>query len=440
MLNNIKIYYPNTKNLIFILIVTLCLQFTDVKIFNIKIAEIILLVFFICIPLKRLKINKYIFYFFVFFLLLLIKTLLQNSFTQFYINASLPLLKQPYFISLSRFIEYFCCIIFAYFVVFFFQRMPIVRVLELLNATIKVQIYIVGFFLFVFYALYRVHLLHFNGPEGFMVYDPTSYYGEMSYRVRGLYNEGGPLGLYYAYLFTLYDWVLVQRNRKDMFGKFIIILIIFLAASKAGGSLLVVFLSVKAYSSISTNKYAIILKTIVLPLVLAGTLFFLYYLASNYITKAMVDEVVITDISDTNNVMGRVSGMTIAPNIISHNYMCGIGLGNYPLVRNNPLYRTYFPEVPVDNWDSAGLGGLIDLLMDGGIIFFLSFILIFYKLYKEVKKADKKLLPLMISFILPFFLGVQLYFLYPWLSLGIIVFFLQKKHEEETVSDKISMV
>jgi len=435
--------YADKKTIICMGIIIFCLQFTDLKIVNVKISELALLAMSPFLFLQTFRVPRYIFAFLTFFTLLLIKTLIQNFSTRFYINAALPLLKQPYILSVARFAELFCCVTFAFFVSSFFKRLTKERVLELLENILKFQIYIIGSFFFLMYLLYRVHILSLVGENGFLVYDSTPAAGEISFRLRGFFNEGGPFGLFYSYLYILYDWILKQRKRSDLLGKLLIILVVILAASKAGYCLIIIILASKAYSWAGSSRYAVILKRLVLPIAFIGAAFLLYIVASVYIERsAYLKEVGFdlksSDAVDPNSVMGRVSGMTIAPNIIMNNYIFGIGLGNYPLVRNNPLYLDYFPEVSVDNWDSAGLGGLVDLTMDGGLIFVVFFVGIFYKLYKKIKATDVQLYPLLASFILPFCFGVQLYFLYPWFSLGIIVFFIQNKPEKPIITSSLS--
>jgi len=278
-----------------------------------------------------------------------------------------------------------------------------------------------------FYALYKVHLLSFVDHDGFLAYDPTGIYGDVSYRLKGLFVEGGPFGLFYAYLFILYDWILKQTGKSDLIGRLIILLIIFLAASKAGYSLMIVFFAINIYGWAKNSRYAFILKKVTLPVILIGSVVILFFVATNYI-DLLKEGLQPSQSTDQAIVMGRVSGMIISPNIIMNHYLMGIGLGNYPLVRNNPLYLSYFPQISVDLWDSSGLGGLVDLMIDGGILFLVVFAFIFYKLYKDVKKINKTLYPLLYSFILPFVFGVQLYYLYPWFSLGLIIYFLQQKY------------
>jgi len=422
-----EISYLNKKTFIFTLIVTICLQFTEVKIFHIKFSEIGLIILSVFLVSNNSTIHKYIFWFSCFFVALLAKTLVQNHFTSFFINAPLPLLRQPYFISISRFIELFCCMVFTYFVALYLKKMPVAKVLELLNTILKIQIYFFSFFLVLFYALYKVHLLSFVDHDGFLAYDPTGIYGDVSYRLKGLFVEGGPFGLFYAYLFILYDWILKQTGKSDLIGRLIILLIIFLAASKAGYSLMIVFFAINIYGWAKNSRYAFILKKVTLPVILIGSVVILFFVATNYI-DLLKEGLQPSQSTDQAIVMGRVSGMIISPNIIMNHYLMGIGLGNYPLVRNNPLYLSYFPQISVDLWDSSGLGGLVDLMIDGGILFLVVFAFIFYKLYKDVKKINKTLYPLLYSFILPFVFGVQLYYLYPWFSLGLIIYFLQQKY------------
>jgi hypothetical protein len=430
--------YISSRNGFFLMFVIVCLQFTDAKIFNIKISEISLILLSIILISKNLKIHKYILWFLLFFTLLFVKTLIQNPFTTFYVNATLPLLKQPYFISISRFVEFFCCIFFAYFASFFLSTMSTEKGLQLIIAILKFQIYIFGPLFFVLYLMYRVGILHFAGENGYLVYDSTPAAGDITFRLRGFFNEGGPFGLFNAYLYILYDWVLKQSKKSDLLGKLIIILIIVLASSKAGYCMMIIFLAIKAYGQINSSKYALILKTVMVPIILVGAASLVYAVSEVYIERsAYIKEVGFdlksSDATDPNSVMGRVSGMTIAPNILMNNYIVGVGLGNYALVRNNPLYRDYFPEVSVADWDSPGLGGLVDLMIDGGFLFFVFFVFIFYKIYKEVMINQKQLHSLLLSFIFPFFFGVQLYFLYPWFSLGILIFLLKKSKTSDNI-------
>ena len=133
----------------------------------------------------------------------------------------------------------------------------------------------------------------------------------------------------------------------------------------------------------------------------------------------MVFEVIGADL-DRNWMMGRIAAITIIPNMLSEYFWSGIGLGNYSLIRNNPLFLGGFPEIPVNEWDLPGLGGIIDMLVDGGFILFLFLIGIFVYIFICIKNSYSLTL-LFFSFTIPFVAGAQFYLIYPWFSLAIII-------------------
>ena len=118
--------------------------------------------------------------------------------------------------------------------------------------------------------------------------------------------------------------------------------------------------------------------------------------------------------------MGRIAGVFIFPDMIVDYPVLGIGLGNYPIMRNNPKYLDFIPKSPKGETDAHGFGGIVQLLVDGGIVVFGLFLLIMYKFYKDVKKNKNKSENFLLIFLFFFIFGVQIYFLYPWVLLGIL--------------------
>ena len=95
----------NKYLLFFSLTISICFQLTDVKIFDIKISELLML---LLIPflLRKGATNKYVFYLFAFFSIYLLVTFILNLNREFFLNTEgLSILKRPYFISISRYIE-----------------------------------------------------------------------------------------------------------------------------------------------------------------------------------------------------------------------------------------------------------------------------------------------------------------------------------------------
>jgi len=413
-----------------LVLITICFQLTEVKLFNIKISEILLLLLLFFFAKTLVVVNKKIFYFFIFFTSLFVKTLIQNFFTRFYINTDLPFLKLPGFISFARLLELICCLFFTHIVIQLFSNYEDDKLLNSIYKILRFQIYPMGALFGIFFLIYYFRILKFHDLQGFLVYDTTGRYADTTLRLRGFYVEGGPFGLFYAFIYVLYDWVLTQLNRKDHIGRFIILLIILLASSKAGISMMTVYFSFQLYRYLNASKYRSVLKLVGIPLISVGVILLIINLLYSYVSRIGSDLNYTADSMDGDIdaaiVMGRVSGLTIVPNMIQHNFLLGIGLGNYPLLRNNPAYLGFFPEIRTEYWDSSGLGGLIDLLVDGGFLFFAVFCILFYKIYHEIRK-DKSILILFFAFIAPFIFGVQLFFIYPWFSLALIILLIKRK-------------
>lgn len=126
--------------------------------------------------------------------------------------------------------------------------------------------------------------------------------------------------------------------------------------------------------------------------------------------------------NDTNLIMGRLSGFYIAPNMIEENPVLGIGLGNYPLLRNNKEYRGFFPlpDKTILDADASGFGGIIDIIIDMGIVGLCIFFVLNYLMLKRLFGRNKGVV-LQLGFMILFLFGVQLYFSYPWAFLGVIL-------------------
>jgi hypothetical protein len=223
---------------------------SDLKIASIKLSEVVLL---LLTPfyLKQIFKSRILLLFFLFFLLFFFKTAIVNTFTKFYINDELPLLKQPYFISLSRLIEMIACLIFSLFIANAFKLVK--DPYALLKKILFVQIFIFGIFYIFIYCLYAGHILSTTSYDNLIVYDASA--GDMVFRLRGLYVEGGPLGLFYAFLF-LVCVPFYKRLQLSPLYLALCLVVVFMANSKAGYMLVVltgvVFLFSKVTNYIKT--------------------------------------------------------------------------------------------------------------------------------------------------------------------------------------------
>ena len=389
----------------FVVVCFICFHLNNITVAGIKLSELTMLAYLPLILLYR-SLQKYILYLIFFFFVLLITTFIVNPFQQFFVNfADISILKEPYFITLSRFVEYLCCaafIVFVYKSLLFFKRKNI-SLQYVLQSVLQFNVYFSWILILVF-VLHQVGVLN--------AYSTGLYYSTM--RLRGLYLEGGPYGLMYASLFTLSTF-LPYRNRTI---KVTFLIIIALTQSKAG--LLMVFLWVlyNIYRRTSTRYY---IKPLILIAGISVSVLVGLYVGRQYVDTAMnIERVLAARGDDTNITMGRVSGMFITPRIIAQNPVLGVGLGNYAIVRNDPTYRGSFP--PVDAWDLPGLGGLVVLIAEGGLFSFLLLMVILIALYREVAPHVEEADQYLCLFLLLGMLGVQLYFPYIWLPIGIMIF------------------
>jgi len=126
---------------------------------------------------------------------------------------------------------------------------------------------------------------------------------------------------------------------------------------------------------------------------------------------------------DPNLMLGRISASVIVPNMLKTQWVQGIGWGNYPLLRNDPRYRTFMPEVPVSMWDSTGFGGMLDMMIEAGMLLFLIYLLLYFRIARLINKHFEQSGYMILACIGPLLLGVAIYFSYTWFLLGIVLYF-----------------
>jgi hypothetical protein len=202
---------------------------------------------------------------------------------------------------------------------------------------------------------------------------------------------------------------------------FLFIVIAFFAKSKAGILFTLIWVGLLNLNYLKTKLRAFMYP--ILALFIIAFYFIFINLNSMYIREFnIVRNSVHERPTDPNLILGRISGKYIVPKMIEENPVFGIGLGNYPLIRNNAEYRGFFPRPPkkILDIDAHGYGAIVDIIVDMGISGFLWFMSIIFLLYVELRTINKGKLPL-IGFLLLLGFGVQLSFLYPWIFMGIIL-------------------
>jgi hypothetical protein len=116
--------------------------------------------------------------------------------------------------------------------------------------------------------------------------------------------------------------------------------------------------------------------------------------------------------SDYNLVIGRVSALRIVPRMIASHPVTGIGFGNYPLMRNDPLYLGGLPTVTeVEDLPGLGIPGYAAELGIPATLWLLVLLFVPYR----VSRGKATILVIAALFQpLAHILAVQLTFFYPW--------------------------
>jgi hypothetical protein len=364
---------------------TLACQAPDIHVQGVKISEFLAL---LAVPVtfsRNAATPRVFLQFFLSIALIATWTLIVNRSRLFFEPVDVGIFRKKDIITLCRVVSFGCCLLTAvlfYRACLVWPHFPI----RFLQIQAGICLLLLGF-----YALSWIgpHIL--VGPE--------------DKRLHGLYNEGGPFGLLCAFLFC------VAINLKaSSFIKIVFLLCVFAAGSKAGMALVLLGPALVLAPKFSrTTRIAVAVSVITLaPLVIAN-------IANNYVTEiADLENQVRSRLDDTNFVMGRVAGLHIIPEMVKNNPLLGVGLGNYSLVRNDPVYRGIFPSV--DLWDLSGLGGIATMLAEGGLI---GVILCFYPLFALFKQTSPTGRGLLVASCLSLFFGVQFYFTYPWIGVAL---------------------
>jgi hypothetical protein len=383
-----------SKDKLLIALLAVACQTTDVMIGPLKFWEVLAISVF---PLFIRLIDRKTLYFMIFFL-----ATLALSFVAVITNdvayASFSILKSKFVISIVRTIELTLCLVVT-------NSLFNLNNYRSCNYTKILRIFLDYNLIFISFSL-LLYLTDLVTGTNLVSYGP-------SHRLRSFYAEGGPYGLYISTLLFI-----ESVNFKRYLYILIFIIVLLLTKSKSGyifsiiGFCYLLLSNTKQLKDfVNPQRKAKFIYTIIMFISL--TIGATYFIGNNYINAMNnISREIAERPTDRSLVMGRVAGAYIGYNIITNNPILGVGTGNYSLVRNNLTYRGIFPAV--DNWDLIGFGGIFNILVENGIIGILIFsftIILFFRFNKESVKY-------LILFILPFLLGAQLYWIYPWVYIG----------------------
>jgi hypothetical protein len=138
--------------------------------------------------------------------------------------------------------------------------------------------------------------------------------------------------------------------------------------------------------------------------------------ASAEVTVAMNEQ-------DPNISYGRVAGSVVVPRMIAKHPITGIGMGNYPVMRNDPEYLGIMR--PNRSYDLPGLG-LLWVAAELGIPLLLAlYVMMLYPAFRVVRAHGNPLL-LTLALCQPYvhLMGAQITLFYPWLASAFVLSFL----------------
>ena len=317
-----------------------------------------------------------------------------------------PLIKHAPFLSLARLTQLAIVISGLLFTAQFIINRPSL-------CALICQCYVYGGLISAVYGIASwlgVHVgLHLSGAYG------------STHRIRGFFIEGGPFGLYLmsVMLVNLFRRKVLQSGDPRFYWIQMALLLAALvgSASKAG-ILLALCLTVFYIIITHRARYLFLLLPLFIGLALSVHLIAqLQGYADSYLHFSKLAR---ENPHDGNLVDGRVMGAIQIPIMVAHHPIAGIGIGNYPLQRNNPVYLGTLPRTRV--WDLPGLGLLGDVA-EFGIPLLLYIIWLLWRPVVIAKRAQAPSLVVALGAyqILAHLLGVQLTFVYPWIVSGIVI-------------------
>lgn len=235
-------------------------------------------------------------------------------------------------------------------------------------------------------------------------------------RAKGFFVEGGPFGVYLISVIAVcvFRWRVLGCSRQlpSLIQLLVLATALVLSSSKAGILLGLVLLVVFAMFA-GRAKYVL---GVIMGLVLVVLVFpwMLEALAGYFADYSNFEEVLASRPDDTSLMMGRIMAAILVPIMTIDHPFLGIGIGNYPLQRNNPEYLSGLPTT--DLWDLPGLG-LVGYAAELGIPLFL---VLCWLLWKPASMARSSRAPALVGCVASYqffahLMGVQLTFIYPWI-------------------------
>lgn len=328
----------------------------------------------------------------------------------FYPLSDLPVYKQPLLLSLSRILQ-FAAILCG----FFWFTNALLRNRDLLVQALSAY-YWTGIASSIYAILSQIATVIFHLEPGAFSPLGVSYIGE-DLRARGLFNEGGPFGIY------LLSVLVVGLLRRRLTGKrlgianiAVIMIAFLLSASKAGflAGCLLCFYSIVSAASFR-KKVAYFFLFAVLLSGAAAWLDIWTQLLGYKDSYDTLEQTVAAPGIDPDLSTGRVGALYITPRMIAAHPITGIGFGNYPAIRNDPHYLGSLPPVDVEDLPALGI---IGLAAEIGVPMTLWLLILLFTPYWIMRKRGSLIALALLFQPVAHIFAVQVTFFYPWFVSG----------------------
>jgi hypothetical protein len=349
---------------------------------------------------------------------------------RFYLSQQdASILKLPFILSIARATELFLGVFYMLYIATILRDDPPTRLYA-------IRLYFWTGFATACFSLLSVPLLITTGLE-WGVYIPNM-------RARGLFNEGGPYGLFLISVMVaglvLYRAKGLTKGRLFLAG-LVILPIFFLAQSKSAvlACFFLFLLNVFVVGSFRLRLSLIVGASVFAVAILTLTSFtrnFMGYVEAYELVQEAGQNL---DAGAYGGFGGRLAGAILVPRMIAAHPVTGIGLGNYPILFNDPHYLQGLPYT--ENWEAPGLG-IAGYVAELGIPLFLYLILILCSPSWLAYRRKSSPIILVFAAVQPLvhLFGVQLNFYYPWICSGMALSFLDFKMQPSVMKRRTSKI
>ncbi len=353
----------------------------------------------------------------IFFLVSLLLALASLRFHFYPPLASEPFLKQPFVLSVARLAELFLGI---------FHMLYIATILKDSQAT---RLYAIRFYFW------------FGFASGIFVFLSLPF--KHGLRATGLFNEGGPYGLYLISI--IIAGLLLYRvggltKIQSVVAAPVILTVFIMSQSKAAVSACLFLFLLNIFIMGSIRRKISFVVVIVALAVSINAFTNLPDQVGGYITSYMLVQQAGGRIDQGvyGGFGGRVAGAVLLPRMLLAHPVTGIGLGNYPLLFNDPEYLQGLPATDV--WELPGMG-IAEYVAELGLpLFIYLFILLLTPAWMASRRKSLSIV-LVFALVQPLvnLFGAQLNFYYPWICSGFALGFLNWKGSPKSTRQALRM-